>query len=140
MTNPIVLRLRGYIGKEVKDSPSPVSHFLRGILVEVEEGMVEAEYIVHQEFTNPLGTLHGGIMAAIIDDTVGAAVYTLALPTPFVTITLNIDYMAPANLGETIFVRSEVFKKGKTVINAISWVKNKAGVYLAKASSNLIAK
>jgi uncharacterized protein (TIGR00369 family) len=138
MANPIVQYLRGFIGREMHESPSPVSHFLRGSLLEVDEGVIEAQFIVYKEFTNPLGTLHGGIIAAMIDDTMGAAVYTLGLESPFVTISLNIDFMASASLGESVFVRSEIFKKGKTIINASSWMKNKAGVYLAKASSNLV--
>lgn len=67
--------LQSFKGKEFTESPSPFMKWLKPKVLDVEPGYVSMEYRVRKEMTNPIGTLHGGVTAAIIDDIIGAAMF-----------------------------------------------------------------
>lgn len=89
--------------------------------------------------TNPYGILHGGITAGIIDDLIGATVFTLGLANAYTTVNNNIDYFAPAKKGDIITAKTSIIKQGKTIINLQCEVflpsKNRL---IAKGYSNMI--
>jgi uncharacterized protein (TIGR00369 family) len=89
--------------------------------------------------TNPIGTLHGGVSAAIIDDAIGTAVYTYGEEHFYSTINNVIDYMSPAYENETVIAETKVIKKGKQLINAQCniWNSDRSKL-IAQGSSNLI--
>lgn len=127
------------VGKEATDSPSPLMRWLNPILLSVEEGRLVFQYVVRQEMTNPIGTLHGGITAAIIDDAIGATLFSYGEPWFYTTVNNVIDYLAPARLNETIIAETSVLKKGKQIVNAqcTVWNADKSRL-LARGYSNLI--
>lgn len=104
-------------GKEITHSPSPFMNWLKPTLISAEKGSLHCSYVVREEMTNPYGILHGGITAGIIDDLIGATVFILGLQHRFTTVNNNIDYFAPAKLGDMITAKTTVIKQGKTIIN-----------------------
>ena len=129
--------LREHIGKEV--SESPFMNWLKPVLLSVEEGSLAFQYTVRHEMTNPFGTLHGGITAAMIDDAIGATLIAYGEPCFHVTINLAIDYFAAAKEGDIIIAHSQVIKKGRQIINAQCDVWNEDRTrLLAKGYTNLI--
>lgn len=131
-------QLKSFIGKEFTASPSPFMHWLNPIVLSVEEGHLEFEYTVRPEWLNPVGNLHGGVTAAIIDDILGATMFSLNEPNFYTTINNVIDYFAAAKQGEKIIAETSITKRGKQFINAQCEIwnadKNKL---LAKGTSNL---
>ncbi len=127
------------IGKEMTDSPSAFMNWLKPTLRKVEKGHLVFEYKVREEMTNPFGTLHGGVTAAMIDDAIGATLIAYEEPVFYVSINLNIDYFANAKAGETIIAETSVNKKGNTVVNAQCeiWNADKTRL-LAKGYTNLL--
>ncbi|HEY1062006.1 MAG TPA: PaaI family thioesterase [Daejeonella sp.] len=127
------------IGKEFSNSPSPFSHWLKPIVRNAEAGALIFEYLVRQDMTNPIRVLHGGVSAGIIDDIIGATVFTMNLSHHYTTINNYIDYFAPAHEGDIIEARSSVIKRGKQIINLQCelWlpVKNRL---IARGYSNMI--
>lgn len=87
--------------------------------------------------TNPVGMLHGGVMAGMIDDCMGVNFFVLGLEYFYPTINLNIEYFAGVKEGETVLVKTEVVKQGRTIINLRAEVSNQQGKILAFATSNL---
>jgi len=131
--------LRAHIGKEVSGSPSPFMNWLKPVLLYVEEGSLTFQYTVRCEMTNPFGTLHGGITAAMIDDAIGATLIAYGEPYFHVTINLAIDYFAAAKEGDVIIAQSQVIKKGRQIVNAQCDVWNEDRTrLLAKGYTNLI--
>jgi len=89
--------------------------------------------------TNPIKTLHGGAIAGIMDDSIGAAVYSLGLKDLFTTVNLNVDYFAPATEGNIITSYAQVIKKGRQIVHVICELRLKdTNKLLARGSSNLI--
>ncbi|MFL9838364.1 PaaI family thioesterase [Flavobacterium sp. ST-75] len=131
--------LKQYLGKKIENSPSAFMNWLNPVMVSVEPGSLTFQYTVRKEMTNPFGTMHGGVTAAIIDDAIGATLISLGEPFFHVTVNLAIDYFAPAREGDEIIAISHIVKKGKQIVNAQCeiWTANKAKL-LAKGYTNLI--
>ncbi|MCK5441091.1 MAG: PaaI family thioesterase [Maribacter sp.] len=137
--NKTLAFLKSQIGKDSSASPSPLMRWLNPSLRDVEEGKLEYSYVVREEMTNPMGIIHGGATAAIIDDAIGAAVFSLGNTHIYTTINLVIDYFGRANVGETIYAKTKIVKKGKQIINGECevWNADKSRM-IAKGQSNLI--
>lgn len=109
--------LQSFIGKEYTASVSPFMNWLRPTVVSAEPGALAFSYIIRKEMTNPAGTLHGGVTAGIMDDLIGATVYSLNLHDPYTTINNAIDYFATAKEGDLVIARTAIVKRGRTIIN-----------------------
>lgn len=131
--------LKLQIGKDATLSPSPLMRWLNPILLSVEEGKMSLQYMVRHEMTNPIGTMHGGISAAIIDDAIGAAVFSLGESHFYSTINIAIDYFGKAFENETVIAETRIIKRGKQLINAQCeiWNADKSRL-LVKGYSNLL--
>ncbi len=137
-TNSIVEHFKSVIGKEINNSPSPIASWLKGIVREVEIGSLVVDFKVRKDMTNPIGILHGGTIAMIMDDMIGATVYTLDLNKFYVTVNLSVNYLDSSGIGEIITAKTKVLRSGKTLINAECELYNSERNLLAKGSSNLI--
>src|SRR6218665_1820643 len=135
--NPLE-HMKTLIGKEFTDSPSPFMRWLKPIVISVEQGHLEFQYTIRPEWLNPIGNLHGGVTAAIIDDVLGATMFSLNEPTFYTTINNVIDYFGIAKEGENIIAETHITKLGKQFVNATCEVWNADKTRLiAKGKSNL---
>lgn len=137
--NKALETLKSWIGKDASASISPLMRWLNPTLLKVEEGELEFSYVIREEMTNPMGILHGGTTAAIIDDAVGAAVWSLGKPQLYTTVNLAVDYFASAKVGETIIAKTGITKNGNQIINTACelWNADRSRM-IAKGHSNLI--
>lgn len=76
---------------------------------------VTLAFTVHPWEINRAGGLHGGVMASMLDHTLGltAACY-LGHWAP--TLSLNIDYIRPANLDDKLLAKATVLSLGRRII------------------------
>jgi len=138
MSNPIVKYLKNELNKPITKSVSPSSLWMKGTLLEIDEGSATISYKIRKEMTNPLGTIQGGVMAALIDDTMGLAFYTLFLQNMFTTTNLNINYLFGAKEGEEVIVKAKSVRVGKKIANIECKVYNEKGDIITTATSNLV--
>lgn len=131
--------LKAQLGKEASNSPSPLMRWLNPVMLSVEEGSIVFEYTIRKEWLNPMGYLHGGITAAIIDDAIGASVFSYGEAAFYTTINNCIDYFGVAQEGHKIIAKTAIIKKGKQLVNAQCEVWNSDQTRLvAKGYSNLL--
>ena len=105
------LRLRSYVG---------------------DDGLVTAQFTPWPEHDNGLGFLNGGIIATVLDCHSAAAVTHEAfsrgwppLPgaaLPYVTANLEVSYLRPAPLTETVTLYAEVTAASEPEITAHVWL------------------
>lgn len=136
--NPILATLKQNIGKSLGNGPSPVAGWLNGTLIAAEEGSLRAEYVVRKEMCNPMMILHGGTISMMMDDLMGATVFSLGELDFYTSINLAIDFLQSARVGDTVRVSTQIVRKGKTVINIEAKVHDANDKLLAKAMSNMI--
>jgi acyl-coenzyme A thioesterase 13 len=134
---PTLQYLQSRIGQSFGDAhPSPVGRWLNGTLREIREGAFVAEFLVRDDMTNPVGILHGGILATIMDEAMGIAIYTFDDANFFATINISIDFLRGAKSGDIITAKASVVRRGRRIINAECLVFNAAGDCIAKGSCN----
>ncbi|MGB5821181.1 MAG: PaaI family thioesterase [Saonia sp.] len=137
--NKALVFFKSQIGKDSSQSPSPLMRWLNPRLLSAEAGLLEFSYTIREEMTNPMQTLHGGITAAIMDDALGAAVFSLGNTHLYTTINLNVDYFSTAKEGDTVIAKTSVIKRGTLIINVQCeiWNADKTRM-IAKGYSNLL--
>lgn len=131
--------LRSQIGNEMRNSPSPFGNWLAAKIVAAERGQLTFEYTVRKEMTNPAGTLHGGVIAGIMDDIIGATMFSLGETHFKFTVNLSVDYFYPAREGEKVSARSSVVKEGGQITNAACELFHENGKLMARATTNLFS-
>ena len=74
----------------------PMSKTLKFGLSEVEEGRVVFKGLPTEEHLNPLGTVHGGWTATIMDSALGCAVFTTVKPgEAYTTVEFKVNLVRP---------------------------------------------
>lgn len=137
MDNPIVQYFQTLIGKENYNGPSPLGNWLNGTLRKMQPGDVMVEFKVRKTFTNPMGSLHGGAISAMIDDVIGLTTFSLCNEYHYTSVNLVVDFLAGAKIGDTLMVHAQVIRQGRKIINLSSTVHNQDGKIIAKATSNM---
>ena len=83
--------------------------------IDADAGTIEVEFLAKPEFTNPMGKVQGGFLAAMLDDTMGPALAaTLAVGEFAPTLNLNVSFGRPASVG-SLLGKGRVVKRGKEV-------------------------
>ena len=116
-----------------------LTNWLKPTILKAEKGKISLKYVVRDEMTNAMGNLHGGVTSGIIDDILGATVFTLGEQQFFATINLSIDYLSAVKNGDTVVAHSKIIKHGKQLIHAECEIWNADETRLvARGQSNLI--
>jgi uncharacterized protein (TIGR00369 family) len=107
-------------------------------LVRVEPGEVEVALRASDDHLNLLGTVHGGVLAALADSAMGLALRTrLREGTTQVTAQMNVHYLAPGRPGRIAGVGRAVKADGQTGY-AEADILDERGTLLARASATFI--
>ncbi len=138
MSNPIVEIFAARIGKVTEDGPSAVGNWLAGTVREAKEGEVTVRFTVRQEMTNPVGTIHGGMISLMCDEVIGMTCFSLYNEYHFTSINLVVDFLSAAREGDILDVCAKVIRKGRTIINLECTVTNETGKLIAKAQQNMV--
>lgn len=137
--NPIRQHFKAQIGKEVAATPPGFSEWLQPKMIEVLENSITIEVTVRQEMCNPVGTLHGGIHAAILDEVIGMTVAAMGNDTHFVSLNQTTDFLRAARSGDVVTATSNVIRKGRTAIHLIAQLTDKDGKGLSRATQNMVS-
>ncbi|HEX8645067.1 MAG TPA: PaaI family thioesterase [Allosphingosinicella sp.] len=95
----------------------PVAKTLRWTLraIDPEAGTIEVGFTAGEEFTNPTGAVQGGFVAAMLDDTMGPALFAMGKGEIFApTLDLNVSFIRPARPGAFVG-KGRVVSLGKTI-------------------------
>lgn len=132
-------RLKAGIDQVYRMEPPTFGSWLAGILKIADEGSIKMEFQVRQEMCNPAGVLHGGVIAGILDEVAGIAIYSLGQPTHHTTINLVIDYFVPSLVNDTVIAAAMIIKQGRKISHVQAELSNsQTGRLLARASTNVI--
>jgi uncharacterized protein (TIGR00369 family) len=74
--------------------------------------------------TNARGLIHGGLIASLADNAMGySCAQALGWASSLVTISLAVDFVGSAEIGQWLAVESEVIRTGSTICFAQSLIK-----------------
>jgi acyl-CoA thioesterase len=102
-------------------SSGPVWEYLGIQLIKGENGDSEVHMKTKKEFTQLHGSVHGGLLATVIDASMAAAVNSLLEAHEFtVTAEMKVNYLSPANVtsdkSPLLIGKGHVIKRGRTLI------------------------
>jgi uncharacterized protein (TIGR00369 family) len=118
--------------------PPPVAELI-GIEVErTEGGETVMTLLAEERHSNPMGTLHGGILCDLADAAMGMAYFSTLEPgESFTTLELKINFLRPFWTGRLV-ARGHVVSKGRTVGMTECVIEDDQGRLVAKASSTCL--
>jgi uncharacterized protein (TIGR00369 family) len=92
--------------------------------------------------TNARGLVHGGLIAALADNAMGySCAQATGWTTSYVTVTLSVDYISSAKIGQWLAVECAVIKTGSTLCFAQSLIKaDDAVIARANATFRVVPK
>ena len=100
------------------------------------EGWIRIGFEGKQEFCNPAGFIQGGLLSAMLDDTMGPAVFVMTDGKRYTaTITMTVNFLAPARPGP-IVGEANVTQLGKTIAFVEGRLMADSGTLLATATAS----
>src|SRR3954447_19461496 len=100
------------------------------------DGWVRIGFDGKREFCNPAGFVQGGILSAMLDDTMGPAVFVMSEGKLYTaTITMTVNFLSPAKPGP-ITGEANVTQLGKTIAFVEGRLMAGNGTVLATATSS----
>ena len=118
----------------------PIAETLDFTLVEVDEGRAVFEGVPGLRAYNPIGVVHGGYAATLLDSACGCAVHTrLSATQAYTTLELKVAYHKAMTI-ETGLVRAEgkVLSFGRRAAFSEAKLTDRSGRLLASATSTLL--
>lgn len=117
-----------------------IGSFLGMRLEAIEDGRAVFVLPTRPAFANPLGTLHGGLPATLLDSAMGCAVHaTLPAGVGYTTVDLNVTFLRPGRLdGREVRAEGVVVHRGRTVRTATGTLHDADGKLLATATTSCV--
>ena len=105
-------------------------------LMEVGKGFAEFQAEANKNHLNPMGTVHGGFAATILDSATGCGVHTMLGPGDnYVTIDLNVQLLKPLPIGTPLKARARVIHCSKRLGVSEGSLKDEDGNIYAHATA-----
>ena len=123
-----------------KASKSPIAVALRLTLVEVSEGRVKYSGQPGEDFTNDVGSIQGGWVAALIDAAIGSAVHSALPPgVQYTTLELKVNFVRAVTIKSgQMNCSAETVHVGRRTATAKASVKDATGKLYAHATTTCL--
>jgi len=115
----------------------PISELIGFHLAEAENGRAVFEGVPEYRHYNPIGSVHAGFAATLLDSALGCAIFsTLAQGDTWTTLELKLNFVRPLT-KDTGPVRAEgrIIHRGRTVATSNGDLKDRAGKLYAHATT-----
>lgn len=99
------------------------------------DGWIRLRFEGRPEFVNPAGYIQGGFLAAMLDDTMGPAMFVYSegrLFTP--TIEMHVSFLAPARPGP-LYGEGQVLQAGRSIAFLEGRLMDLSGTVIARATA-----
>ncbi|EZQ01223.1 PaaI family thioesterase [Acinetobacter sp. Ver3] len=104
--------------EQVLSNLPPIHHLLGGhqLQWDKEKRVISVQYIALESFTNPRGSVEGGMICAMLDDAMGILAALNQTEKPAATINLTIDFLRPCEVGE-VLAKAWFIKEGRKILS-----------------------
>ncbi|MDP3795454.1 MAG: PaaI family thioesterase [bacterium] len=123
--------------------PAPNAAKTLGIyILEIDgiNGQIEVQFEATESFTNPVGNIQGGFLAAMLDDTMGPALASTLDEGEFApTLSLNVNFHTPARVGKLIG-KGRVSRRGGSVCFLSAELEQNGQIVATATATALIRK
>ncbi|MGZ3522979.1 MAG: PaaI family thioesterase [Vulcanimicrobiaceae bacterium] len=142
-TDPAVAAARGMSGLEylraMRDGvlpQPPVSSLLELRFEECERGQFAFAGIPRPFFANPMGGVHGGVAASLLDSAMGCATLSSCdAGIVFTTLELHANFVRPLPFDCEVGARAQIVHAGNRIVTSQGRVEDRRGTLYAHGSS-----
>jgi uncharacterized protein (TIGR00369 family) len=108
--------------------------------VDPDAGTIEVAFTATEQFLNPVGVVQGGLLAAMLDDTLGPALVATLGPGEFApTADLHVQFLRPARPGRLIG-RGRIVRRGAGVGFLAGELVDDTGATVAVATATAVVR
>jgi uncharacterized protein (TIGR00369 family) len=120
------------------DLPGPgIARLLGFTLTGIEPGHVECTLVTRDDMTNPMGSVHGGIAATLLDTVMGCAVQSvLDDGEGYTTTDLQVRYVRTVTPGTLVRAEGAVVHRGRRLATADGRLVDEHGKLVAHATTS----
>jgi uncharacterized protein (TIGR00369 family) len=132
--------LRALRARFASGTPIGVAELLGMRPARVEPGLVAFDCDASPRFANPMGGVHGGIIATLLDSALGCAVQSV-LPeaTGYTTLSLEVKYLRPVTVDAgRLTATGTIVHAGRRQATAEATLTDEAGRLLATATTTCL--
>ncbi len=118
----------------------PILQLVGGTGIEVEEGRVTVFMPAEEFHYNPLGTVHGGIIATLLDTAAGCTVHsTLPAGVGYTSLDLMTRFLKPVTVASGVLrCEGAIITRGRRTAAAEARLLDERGTLLAHATSTCL--
>jgi uncharacterized protein (TIGR00369 family) len=112
---------------------APIARTLNFTMSAVEEGRVEFRGVPTEDHLNPMGAVHGGWTATILDSALGCVVMSMLQPgEAYTTAEFKVNIVRPLmpGMGEVV-CEARILHRGRTLATSEAYLRDGAGKLLA---------
>ncbi|MFE7720366.1 PaaI family thioesterase [Nocardia rhizosphaerihabitans] len=122
------------------DQVPSIGRLLGMSVLELEEGRVSLAVETRPDFANPLGTVHGGICATLLDSVMGTAVHTTLAPGfGYSTLELKVNFIrSVATDGQRLTATGTTVHVGRRTATAEGRVLDERGKLVAHGTTTCV--
>jgi uncharacterized protein (TIGR00369 family) len=117
--------------------PPPIASVLGFRIAEVKEGEVVFELVPSERLYNPIGVVHGGIAATLLDSAMGCSVHSqLPLGDAYTTLEMKVNLVRAVTLQSGVLrATGRVIHSGRSTATAEGRLEDASGKLYAHAST-----
>ena len=120
---------------------APMAETMGINVMEVEKGRVVFFAMADGRHLNPMGGVHGGFAATVLDSVTGCAVHTmLDVGVAYGTVDLNVKMMRPVPMNEKLTAEARVTHISRSIGISEATLKDASGRLLASGSATCFIK
>ena len=118
-----------------KYPPPTMANTIGMVFSYIEEGYVKFRATADERHLNPMGGVHGGFAATVLDSVTGCAVHSLLeAGVGFGTIDLQVKMVRPVPVNEEVVAEGRILNMSRNLGVSEGSIKTKAGKLLAHAT------
>lgn len=109
--------------------------------VDADAGTVTYRFLPQPWMRNPVGVIHGGILATMLDNAMGMTASACSGGGMTPTVELQVSYLAPAVVDKPVLVRVTLRRAGRSMmrLTAELWQEGGADALAATATGTFVA-
>ena len=102
--------------EQISIKPGFMKHNGGVLFKTISEKEYEFKATINENHLNAAGITHGGFIAAFVDAGAGTAAHRTADQNPCVTISLELKFISPVQLGQELIGKTKIQKKTKSMV------------------------
>lgn len=143
MMNPLEMSgldlLRAAVARTI--TPSPMESTIPMAFMEVDPGYVKMSARADSRHLNPLGGVHGGFAASVLDSVTGCAVHSmLEVGVSYGTVDLHVKMLRPVPRDQDLVGEARVVHVARNIATSEGTLKTLDGKLLATATATCFLK